>query len=257
MKKILYLLLFILALSLLGCGQKTDSSKNADNTAQTSKEQDQSGNSTTQNNTVSGDSFSSEQDDSEETTDSNNSEAINMNDIKVVGEYSYPNGLGDTYYYLVIKNNSNKTVKIDSSAIAYNKKGEEIGASDGSFEDLPSGCEALVKHYFESTKKVHKFKYELEVNEEDTYEPAIQDVSVNTKRVGDKVIVKCKNNGKEDIEFLEATVLFFKGKKLVDEEFDYFTNDDSVIVAGKQITKQLESYEKFDNFKVYITGRKE
>lgn len=257
MKKILYLPLFILVLLLLGCGEKNDSTKNTDNTAQTSKEQDQTKNNDAQSDTSSDDSLSTDQDNSEDNVESDETTSVSNKDVEVTAEYSYPNGIGDTYYYLVVKNNSNKTIKIDSSAIAYNKKGEEIGAADGSFEDLPSGCEGLVEHYFESTKNIHKFKYELEINEEDTYSPAIQDISVNTKKVSNKIIVKCKNNGKDDIEFLKATVLFFKGKKIVDEESSYFTNDDSVIVAGKQITKQLESYEKFDNFKVYLSGRKE
>lgn len=70
-------------------------------------------------------------------------------------------------------------------------------------------------------------------------------------------MVKCKNNGIDDVEFLKAYVLFFKGKKLVNSDSDYFTNDDSVIPAKETITKQIESYEKFDSVKIYLSGRKE
>lgn len=194
--------------------------------------------------------------DSENDTEFDSSSSINKNDLKVVGKYSYTNIIGDTEYFLVVKNNSPKTVEINSSVIAYNKKGEEVGVADGSYEDLPSGYEALIPHYFESTKNVNKFKYELEIENEKFYSPAIQDIKVSTKKFSDKVIIKCKNNGDDEIDFLEATVLFFKGKKLVYHDSEYLINDDFVIKPGKQITKQIESYKKFDNVKVYIAGRK-
>ena len=220
MKKIFYAVLVVMMVTMFGCSQNTSGNLEQSNDKtqiklQTSKPLPKNTDNETETN------------------------SLNKNDIKVVDEYYMENSIGDTEYYLVIKNESNQTVAVESSAIALNKAGEEIGAADGEIEDLPSKCESIISFYFSSTK------------------PAIQNIHVTSKVMKDKVMVKCKNNGIDDVEFLKAYVLFFKGKKLVNSDSDYFTNDDSVIPAKETITKQIESYEKFDSVKIYLSGRKE
>lgn len=238
MKKIFYAVLVVMMVTMFGCSQNTSGNLEQSNDKtqiklQTSKPLPKN---------------------TDNETETNN---LNKNDIKVVDEYYMENSIGDTEYYLVIKNESNQTVAVESSAIALNKAGEEIGAADGEIEDLPSKCESIISFYFSSTKDVSKFKYNLNINQEEYYKPAIQNIHVTSKVMKDKVIVKCKNNGTDDVEFLQAYVLFFKGKKLVGSDSAYFTNDDSVIPAKETITKQIESYEKFDSVKIYLSGRKE
>ena len=246
MKKTFYLAFFVLTLSLCGC-EYSYSNENSEPQAGDNANATQG----TDNNGVDNNGAVPQGADAVESGDT---EPVSESDVEVVAEYSLAS-IDDTEYFLVVKNNSKKAVRIYSAAIAYNGKGEEIGAAEGAVDDLPSGCETVIFNEFRLTTNVKKFKYDLEVVEETFYQPAIQNVKVTTKRLDRKVIVKCKNVGKDDIEHLYVTVLFFKGKKLVKYSSEYFMNSNFLIVPGKEITKQFINYKQFDDVKVYLSGK--
>lgn len=154
MKKIFYAVLVVMMVTMFGCSQNTSGNLEQSNDKtqiklQTSKPLPKNTDNETETN------------------------SLNKNDIKVVDEYYMENSIGDTEYYLVIKNEGNQTVAVESSAIALNKAGEEIGAADGEIEDLPSKCESIISFYFSSTKDVSKFKYNLNINQEEYYKPIV------------------------------------------------------------------------------------
>ena len=186
--------------------------------------------------------------------ESGDTDSVSESDVEVVGEYSLIKWSDQPEYFLVVKNNSEKTLRIYSSAIAYDKKGEEVGVAEGGTYALPSGCETALYHEFQSTENAKKFTYDLEAVEESFYQPAIQNVKLSIKKLDKKVIVKCKNTGEDDIEYLRARVLFFKGKKLVEDTSEDFTNSKNIIVPGKEIAKQFVPIKEFDDVKVYLSG---
>lgn len=238
MKKVFCLAFFVLILSLCGC-EYSYSNEN-------SEPQGTDNNGTEPQGT--------------DAAESAGTDPVSASDVEIVGEYSLASedylaySKDDTLYILVVKNNSKKTVCIDSFATAYDKKGEEIGVADASLENLPSGCESVIPHFFKSTKNVKKFKYDLDVNEETVFQPAIQNVKVTTKQLDKKVIVTCKNTGEDDIENLFVNVLFFKGKKIVDWSTGFFENSKSLLVSGKEMSKQFVPNNDFDDVKVYLKG---
>ncbi|MFQ9515344.1 MAG: hypothetical protein ACLRZ9_05910 [Eubacterium sp.] len=174
-----------------------------------------------------------------------------------VTEYTYEVKDWDyTLHYLIIKNNSNKTIQVSSNSTALNSKGDIIGAADGEINALGAGCTSYIKEYFDGVTNAKKFNYELYVEESDYYEDVINDLNVKISKTKDKIVVSCTNNGSESAEFVEGLALFFKNGKLVDSEENYITDKDSEIKSGKTISQDFKTYEKFDDVKFYLSGRK-
>ena len=57
-------------------------------------------------------------------------------------------------------------------------------------------------------------------------------------------------------EFPQATAVFFKNGKVVDCNNSYLTDADYEIKPGAVITKEIKSYEDFDDVKVHLTAQK-
>ena len=247
MKKVICLAVFVLILSLCGCEY---SYSNENSEPQTSD--DENAAQGTDGNGADNNGAALQ---GANTAASGDTDSVSESDVEVVGEYSLTKSWSNhPEYFLVVKNNSEKTIRIHSSAIAYNEKGEEIGTAEGVAYALPSGYESVIYHEFESTENAKKITYDLEVVEETFYQPAIQNVKLSSKKLDKKVIVKCKNTGEDEIERLTAWIFYFKGKKLVESDSGYFMNSKSIIAPGKEMTKQYIPLEEFDDVKVYLTG---
>ena len=78
---------------------------------------------------------------------------------------------------------------------------------------------------------------------------------METLRGDKKVIIKIMNNGSVAAQFPEATAVFFKNGKAVDVGSVYLTDGDHEIKPGAVITKEIRSYERFDEVKVHLTAR--
>jgi pyridoxal/pyridoxine/pyridoxamine kinase len=63
----------------------------------------------------------------EETTTTAKKVSQSEFDIK---EYKYENSIGDTYYFLVVKNNSTQAVGVSVNLVAYDMSNNTIGAGD-------------------------------------------------------------------------------------------------------------------------------
>lgn len=175
-----------------------------------------------------------------------------------VKEYSMENSMGDTYFLLVVKNNSDKTISLDVNATAKDSEGKTVGAASSSEQAIGSGHEVCLMNYFESVKSDSTFEYTMSVKEDDYYESVLGDLTHEDSDTGEKVIVTCTNNGDKVAEFVEGTVLFFLGDKLVGYETNYLTDDDSELKPGASIAKEFEFYgeEGYDRFEVYLKGRR-
>lgn len=178
-----------------------------------------------------------------------------LNSQVKVKEYSYVNSIGYTWYFMEFTNNSSVTVSIETNVKAKDKKGNTIGAASASENAIESGYTVCLGHMFDG-KKPSSFDYTFSVKKEDFFKPVLSDLSYEISDTGKKVIVSCTNKGKEAAEFVEGTILFFSGKKLLDHNTTYFTDNDIELKPGNTISEEFDYYgeKKYNKFKIYFTG---
>lgn len=172
-----------------------------------------------------------------------------------VAEYSCIK-YGTTYYYLIVKNNSEYTVKIDSSAIAKDSSGNVVGASDlDGIDALGPGEETIGVFYFSNVVGIDHLDYQLNYSLS-TYSPVIGNLSAQVHINDKNVIVQATNNGEYPARFVRAYVLFFDNNgKVVDEKNTYLTDSASEIKPGATQSGQFDTRESFDHIEVFFQGR--
>lgn len=173
-----------------------------------------------------------------------------------ISEYSMENTIGDTYYILIIKNNSSETVALNVNAVAKDSAGKTIGAASSSENAVESGQEVCLLNYFDGVTDAGTFEYTLSVKEEKYYDSVYSDLAVEESRTDEKVILTVTNNGNEPAKFVEAQALFFSGGELVYYGSTYIADDESEIKAGATIAEEIDCYKEYDDVKVYFSGRR-
>lgn len=174
-----------------------------------------------------------------------------------VKEYTYTSSTDTNWYFMEITNNSDVTIQVETNVVAKDADGNIIGATSGEEGAIESGYTVCIPHMFDEVKP-ETYEYTISVNEEEYHAPVLSDLQYEVSDTGDKLIVSCTNNGKDPAEFVEGLVLFFKGDQLLGQSSNYFTDDDSELKPGNTIAKEFEIYsdEQYDNYKVYLTGRR-
>lgn len=230
MKKALYLILtFMLLLSLCACSESgTKSSVTSGAKTQT------------------------------ETGDENKKEPEKTNTISIadqleIGGYSYKSDWSN-YFFMTIKNNSSLNADVFVEVNFYDSDGNIVGAKSGSQEAIESGHSVLL--YFMPDEDYASVEYELTAEEETWYECVQSDLTYEATEAKDKIILSVTNNGEEAAEFVEASVLFFKGEDIVGFSQNYTTDSDSELKPGKTINKEMDCYQEFDSYEVFLTGRR-
>jgi hypothetical protein len=178
----------------------------------------------------------------------------NLADSMEITEYSLENSLGNTNHYYIVKNNSDKTVKVDFNTTALNSSGEIIGAQSSDVYALGSGCTSCALEIFDDVTGVDQFKHTLSVKEDEDYKSVIQDIAVDISQQPEKVIVTCTNNGDSAAEYLNVSVLFFKDGKYIGSAGDLVSDDDYELKPNATLSTQFDSYQDYDDIKVYLSG---
>jgi len=178
-------------------------------------------------------------------------------DVEILEEYTYSDGLGwYTYHFMVIRNNSDVTVDVSTSSLAYKQDGTLVSADDASFDALGAGCTSVLYEAFDTESVISYYETDITVTKSKYYESVIQDLSYKQNNIENGAIFQVTNNGNEAARFVKGYVLFFAGEELVDFDSTYFTDDDSELKPGATISKQITSYKDFDRVEFYLTGRK-
>lgn len=186
-----------------------------------------------------------------------NEEDESKGNVEIIAEYTLPDGIGwYTRHFMVIKNNTNKTVDVSTSSLAYAEDGNMIGAADASFDALGSGCTSVLYEAFETSDPISSYETNFKETPSEYYDSVIQDLSFVQNDVDGGSVFQVTNNGSKPAEFVEGYALFFFGDELVNYESAYFTNDDSIINPGETISKQLTTSVNFDRIEFYLTGRR-
>ncbi len=184
------------------------------------------------------------------------SSSISESDFDVQ-EYLYENSIGDSLYFLVLRNNSDKTVGISINMTAYDASENVIGADSSDVDVIGSGETSIAMFYFDSVKGIDHVKYSMGFDTSPYYSSVISDLeSVNS--INDKnVVVTVTNNGTQAAQFVEAYALFLDSDgNVVYYDSTYVTDGDSEIKPGATLSKQLTAYNSFDTVEVYFTGRR-
>ena len=199
---------------------------------------------------------SEKQNDNENSSSPN--ENISYNDkITVVKEYTLPDGIGwYTRHFMVIRNDSNVTLNVNTSSLAYDSTGAIISAADSEFDALGAGCTSFVCEAFETDETIAKYNTTIKASQSKYYESVIDDISYVTNKIKDGAVMQVTNNGSKAAMFLKGNALFFKGGELVYYEQNYYVDDDSELKPGDTITKQVTCNKDFDSIEFYVDGRR-
>lgn len=157
------------------------------------------------------------------------------------------------YAFVEIINNSEYDLEISVDLKYYDASGALIGADHRSENAVQSGTSVLI--YTMPDEDFEKIEYEVSVSEEDYYDCVVKDLSFESVSAKNKEIVTIKNNGNKVADFVECSILFFKGDEVVGFDQNYFTDDDSELKPGKSKTVEMDCYEEYDSYKYYLTGR--
>lgn len=172
-----------------------------------------------------------------------------------IKEYFYTNSINDTYYCMVVKNNSDTTLKLNANVTAKDDSGNLIGAKTIEHEAVENGYSVCMTTIFDG-KNVSSFEYSITAKPDEYYEPVLSDISFEVTATDKKAIVSCTNNGNEPAEFVEIVALFFKEGNIVYSGSTYCIDDDSQLKPENTIIKEINGYADFDTVEVYLSGRK-
>lgn len=173
-----------------------------------------------------------------------------------IKEHIYENTIGDTLYFIVIKNNSNANVSVSGNATAKDSNGNSIGADDMDIDIVGSGETSIGYFYFDSVSGVDNVEYTLRYNDKLYCSPVISNLEIEQTTNDKNVIVTLTNNGDKAAEFVTAYALFFdEGNNLLGYESTYIVDDDSEIKVGDTLSGQLDCYKGYDHVELYFTGR--
>ena len=184
---------------------------------------------------------------------SNETEEDISSQIEVTGEYFFTNSIDDTYYCLVVKNNSSSDADISVNVLAKNESGSSSGAGSASVEAVAPGKEVCLTCYLSSTK-ASSFEYDLTASTAEYYTSADTDLDFQFTDTGKSVVIECKNTGTETANSVEAIALFLKDDKMVYYGSTYLMDNDFELKSGKSIAEDIECYEEYDSVKVFVHG---
>lgn len=158
------------------------------------------------------------------------------------------------YAFVEITNNSEYDLSLEVDLKYYDAANELVGADSRSLEAVQSGTTVLL--YTMPDEDFATIEYEISVSEEIFYDCVVKDLSYEVTSAKQKEIVTITNNGDYPAEFVECSMLFFMGEEVVGFAQNYFTDDDFELKPGKSKTCEMECYESYDSYKIYITGRR-
>lgn len=179
--------------------------------------------------------------------------------FEVLSDYTYYySGLdGIIEHIIVIKNNTDRNVEINSSSVIYSRDGNMIGLCDSD-----SGCGIAILGAGE-TSAIHECNsekiseevghYSTKVSVSDSkktpiYGGIVYSITTNPSNV----IIEATNNSDVTIDTLMACFIFFKDGELSDFDRVHFDADE--IKPGDTVYGDTSSYKEYDAVNLYFYG---
>jgi hypothetical protein len=206
------------------------------------------------------DSVTTSDDSAGETSGDNGSEETlaDMVDHEI---YAYSD-MGDTFAFVVVKNNADVAVDVDTNVNALDESGSVIGTYSFDESCIAPGQSYPLWHMFEGIEisDIADFDYSVTVTKSNNTTVVDDDLPWSVDNTTDDgVIITVTNNHDYDVQYLNAYALFFRGDELVGFGDTFIDNvsSDCILQSGQTVTKQIDtnsSDESFDSVEVYLKG---
>lgn len=173
----------------------------------------------------------------------------------ITEEYTYTYRYNfDTMHFLVFTNTSESVLNVSTSSIAYDADGNVLGASDASVRGVGPGCTGIAAEYFEISDEPAYYVTEISAVPTSTFRSSNQDITVEANETKNGAVFTVTNNGDAAIDYTEGYALFFKDGELAEYDWLVFADEEGKLKSGKNITKQADAFEKFDEVQLYINS---
>ena len=167
-----------------------------------------------------------------------------------VTPYVYEDTTGCSYLVLVMKNTSDTDFTLKINVQFENSNGKVVENLNDDVNAFSSGTE--VAKQFSCDRKYATYKYNFETSQTDYNIPINQNLKHTESINGNTVTITAENTGDIAAEFVDYTILFFKGDTLVRCDDGYIS--DNAIKPGETAVKEEDCSQEFDNVKVYLNG---
>lgn len=156
----------------------------------------------------------------------------------------------NTWYFLVVKNNSTAIIRMSYNAVARDADDKAIGAADGFPIVLGPGGEAVTFTFFEDVAGVDHVSRTLTLEETDKFRPEISNLEAEPSINKNNVVVTVTNKGEKAVTNFYVDVLFFdKDGKFVECSSEKIDE----LLPGASTAKQIEAYVKYDSVKILFS----
>lgn len=177
--------------------------------------------------------------------------------FEVLSDYTYwYSGLDTIEHIIVIKNNTDRNVKVDSSSVIYSENGDMIGLCDSNsgsgIRILGPGETSAIHEYSSERISEDIGNYKTKVTVSDSKETPFYgkiDYSITTNPTN--VIIEATNNSDVTINHLMACFIYFKDGELADFDRVSLGSD---IEPGATVYGDTSSYNEFDAVNLYFYG---
>lgn len=161
---------------------------------------------------------------------------------------------GDTFRYLVIKNNSKETIAVSTNSKAYDESGNLIGASTGECLCIGSGQTSYLVECYDRTTGIASYdtKYTVKLS---FYSDVLANLECEESAMPDKLIITATNRNKHKAMFVEAKVFLFKDGQFVGCCTDYLVDSSTCAInPNESFTRQIDLYYDYDYMEIYYAG---
>jgi hypothetical protein len=166
--------------------------------------------------------------------------------------------VGSTYYYVVVKNNSELPVGINGNAVAKDSEGNIMGEGSMSISVLGPGETTIEEFLFHDIVDIYEVEYELSYNVTPGYIPILGDLDIEYTANSKNVSIAVRNNGEYTARYLKATCLLFDAdNNVIRTDYGYIGSDFTSVYPGETVYEQVNMYaleEGYDHAEVYFGG---
>lgn len=193
-------------------------------------------------------------DNKEETTEKKENIIIGETKTGTESNIDYKTYFTDNGEMIIIAtNNNSKNVDIDVEVEFYDKNKKLVGVESDSITASTNGSKFSLD-FKDVPKSYDSYKIYIDV-EETSATSFTKDLKAESEKSDEKVVVQIKNTTEKEIEYIKASIIFYKDVKIVG--YDY-SLDDGIKPSRSAnfefeypFDENLENIE-FDNYEIYI-----